>query len=125
MLKLWKQRENIDIHTSLKSYLYKACYFEFVSNYSKQKTTINLISQLEIEAQNYIKEESTEDLKLLISKVNLAIEKLPLKCKQIFLMSKKEGLKYREIAEVLNISIKTVETQISRALSKLRANIKL
>ncbi|MEM9867738.1 MAG: sigma factor-like helix-turn-helix DNA-binding protein [Bacteroidota bacterium] len=48
------------------------------------------------------------------------IEKLPKKCKMIFLQGKKEGLKYQEIADRLNISIKTVEVHMSKALSRLR-----
>lgn len=55
--------------------------------------------------------------------INLAIGQLPEKCRQIFVMNRFEGKKYREIADELNLSIKTVETQMSRALNSLRTNL--
>ena len=52
--------------------------------------------------------------------LNVALKHLPKECKRIFELSRFEELKYQEIAQRLNISIKTVETQMSRALTKLR-----
>ena len=52
-----------------------------------------------------------------------AINELPDKCKEIFKMNRFDNLKYREIAEILDISVKTVETQMGRALKKLRENL--
>ncbi len=57
-------------------------------------------------------------------KVDATLNKISPKAKQIFLMSRNEGLKYREIAEKLGISIKTVETHMSTALKELRKNLK-
>jgi len=59
----------------------------------------------------------------LSNTVQQAIDKLPTKRKEIFLMSRNEGLKNREIAEHLNISIKTVENQMGKALSTLRTEL--
>ena len=53
-----------------------------------------------------------------------AINSLPKKCRKIFLLSRNEGLKYREISENLNISVNTVENQMSIALKKLRIKLK-
>ncbi len=53
-----------------------------------------------------------------------AIEELPEKTRRVFLMSKRDGMKYKEIAEELNISVKTVENQISNALNRLRKDLK-
>ena len=58
-----------------------------------------------------------------IKSVNIIIDSLPDRCKQIFLMSKIEGLKYQEISDKLRISVKTVETQISKALKILRSKL--
>jgi RNA polymerase sigma-70 factor (ECF subfamily) len=55
----------------------------------------------------------------LIFKMNQAIETLPLQCKIIFKLVKEEGLKYKQVAEILDISPRTVETQLVRALKKL------
>lgn len=64
---------------------------------------------------------SEEDIEKVI--VN-AIDKLPERCREIFLKSRIEGMKYREIAEELNISTNTVENHISIALKKLRVELK-
>ena len=56
--------------------------------------------------------------------LNVALDHLPKECKRIFELSRFEGLKYQEIALRLNISIKTVETQMSRALTKLRLELR-
>jgi RNA polymerase sigma-70 factor (ECF subfamily) len=52
-----------------------------------------------------------------------SIEKLPTQCRKIFELSRNEGLKYREIADFLHISIKTVEVQMSKALRSLRTEL--
>jgi RNA polymerase sigma-70 factor (ECF subfamily) len=57
----------------------------------------------------------------LIFKMNQAIETLPLQCKIIFKLVKEEGLKYKQVAEILDISPRTVETQLVRAIKKLDA----
>jgi len=58
--------------------------------------------------------------KEILLSINKAIEKLPEKCRIIFLLQRQEGLTYKEISEVLNISLSTVETQMGRALKKIR-----
>src|SRR5665648_441979 len=58
------------------------------------------------------------------AKAETAIESLPEQCRRIFKMSRQDGLKYTEIAEKLGISVKTVETQMSRALSKLKTELR-
>ena len=60
------------------------------------------------------------DIDALTKVVNRAIEQLPERCREIFSLSRKEGLSYRQIAERLGISVKTVETQISIALKRIR-----
>ena len=55
----------------------------------------------------------------MLSLIQRAIDQLPPKCKMIFKLAKEDGLKYREVAEVLNISVKTVENQLAIALQKI------
>ena len=62
--------------------------------------------------------------KELYTKITEAIDALPTDCKRIFKMSRFDGMKYAEIAGQLQISVKTVETQISRALLKLRRELR-
>lgn len=60
----------------------------------------------------------------LEKEIELGINSLPEKCRMVFEMSRMEGLKYSEIAEKMNISVKTVEAQMSKALSVLREHLK-
>ena len=64
---------------------------------------------------------SEEDIEQAVTK---AIDKLPERCREIFLKSRIEGMKYREIADELDISMNTVENQMSIALKKLRIELK-
>ena len=61
-----------------------------------------------------------EELK---NKISSSIDELPVKCREVFLLSRYENLKYQEIADRLNISVKTVETQMSKALQHLRIRL--
>jgi RNA polymerase sigma-70 factor (ECF subfamily) len=56
-------------------------------------------------------------------KIERAIEELPVKCKEIFVLNRHENLKYKEIAIRLEISVKTVETQMSKALQHMRERL--
>ena len=67
--------------------------------------------------------DETIDKKELKEELNKAINDLPEKCREIFTMSRFDQLKYSEIADILGISIKTVETQMGRALKKLREQL--
>jgi RNA polymerase sigma-70 factor (ECF subfamily) len=55
----------------------------------------------------------------MLALIQKAIDQLPPKCKMIFKLAKEDGLKYREVAEVLSVSIKTVENQLAIALEKI------
>jgi RNA polymerase sigma factor (sigma-70 family) len=58
-----------------------------------------------------------------IQRINIAINELPPKCRLVFKLVKEDGLKYREVAELLQISLKTVENQIGIALKKIHSTI--
>jgi RNA polymerase sigma-70 factor (ECF subfamily) len=79
---------------------------------------------LENVAEHKIAEENTAmEIAELEKEIEYAINSLPEKCRQIFELSRHEGLKYQEIAEKLEISIKTVEAQMSKALAVLRTHL--
>jgi len=118
-IRIWEQRSKIKSGFSLKSFLYKAVYNEFVNQYRKE-VSIGKMERKYFDSINLIYEEKDEDLNRLILLVENEIEQLPPKCKEIFLLSKKEGLTYAEIAIYLNVSIKTVENQMCIAFSTIR-----
>ena len=79
--------------------------------------------QNESELGKYLKSHDHLESSEAEQRINRALDDLPDKCREIFLMNRFDGLKYREIAEKLDISIKTVETQMSRALKTLRERL--
>jgi RNA polymerase sigma-70 factor (ECF subfamily) len=71
-----------------------------------------------------IEEDDAEQRSAIEARLWTAIDSLPEKCRQIFLMSKRDGLKYEEIAEELGLSVNTVRNQISKALNTLKDGAK-
>jgi RNA polymerase sigma-70 factor (ECF subfamily) len=123
-LKLWKDRDGLEIKKSLKSYLLRSvhngCLDEIrhkgiVRNFETYK--IKTIDGDNLYTEDYV---LYSDLK---NNLDEAISKLPLQCREAFEMNRIEGLKYREIAEKLNVSERTIEVRIGKALGLLRINL--
>lgn len=122
-IKIWEEREKIQHIKSLKRYLYKSVYNNFIDLWRKDKRIL-FIEKKHLQAiEKIVENENRDELQEQIKLVNLAIEDLPPKCKKTFLLSKKEGLTNIEIAEFMNVSIRTVETQISKAFRILRKKL--
>ncbi|SFZ92260.1 RNA polymerase sigma-70 factor, ECF subfamily [Flaviramulus basaltis] len=119
-IKVWKHRLKLKDDFAVKGYLYKSVYNEFIDQYRKQKPVISLEKKYIDALSIIVEDEMDNSLVKLIAMVKQEIEKLPPKCKQTFLLSKKEGLTNIEIAEYLNVSIKSVEAHITKAFSILR-----
>ena len=123
-LKLWNTREKIEIEKSLGGYLYTIAYNTFINTHRKAQRNLKTLDALAYKKMNELIEEDSEKRSKKIQKVKEAIEKLPPKCKKIFLLSKYQGYSYSEIAEQLNISVKTVEAQMGNAFSRIRNEYK-
>ncbi len=123
IMRIWKQRQKLKDDFGIKSYLYRSVYNEFIDQYRKQKAVLALEKKYIDALSNILEEEDENSLEKLIKLVKQEIENLPPKCKQVFLMSKQEGLTNIEIAEYLNVSIKSVEAHITKAFSILRKSI--
>jgi RNA polymerase sigma-70 factor (ECF subfamily) len=120
---IYENRKTLMITTSLKSYLFRAVRNRCL-NYLKSK------NQERDRIQNMpFEEQSEDDIEALIQATELEeriyqiVEALPPRCREIFSLSRVKGLKNQEIASRLSISIRTVETQISNALQKLREEL--
>ncbi|GAA4298670.1 RNA polymerase sigma factor [Aestuariibaculum suncheonense] len=119
-LKTWKYRKKLNTDFSIKNLLYKSTFNNFISHYRKEKA-FQPLEETYIEAINEtIDEDNADVISKKIALITQGIEELPKKCKEIFLLSKQDGLTNIEIAEYLNISIKTVEGQITKAYRILR-----
>ncbi len=122
-LNTWRSRKTLNPDLSLQSFLYKSVYNAFVNHYQQHKANMILQNKY-VEALTEVVEETNEnDLARMIKIMNAEIDKLPPKCREIFILSKKEGLTNKEIAQHLNISIKAVEAQITKAFGVLRSKL--
>lgn len=121
-LKLWNKREELNAIQSLNSYLYKATINTALNYLESNRRTVRL--EIHHEKDRVIAAEDRYQLNELESKINTAVSELPPKCKVIFLLSRHEGLKYQQIADHLDISVKTVENQMGKALKIMRDRLK-
>lgn len=122
-IKVWEQRTRLKTEHSLKSFLYKLVYNEFIDLYRKNQSLFSLEKSYYDALNGIVQEEDSESFQRVLNAVNKEIENLPPKCKEVFILSKKEGLTNIEIAEHLDVSIKTVEAQITKAFSILRTSL--
>lgn len=123
-LYLYESRQSISIQTSLKSYLYSAvknrCLNQVKHEQVKEKHRNMRRSEANVSDPDL---EEIMDAVELEARVYEIVSKLPEKCRQIYIMSRVDGKRNREIADELNLSIRTVETQISKALKSLKDSL--
>ncbi|MFO7934264.1 MAG: RNA polymerase sigma-70 factor [Bacteroidales bacterium] len=119
-INLWEKRDEIDATASLKSYLFTSVHNRSLNVIRDRKKfsaeeVPDVVGEVDVGAQIEAME--------LEEKIREAIEALPEKTRQVFELNRFGGLKYSEIADQLNISVKTVENQMSRALRMLREKL--
>ena len=119
-IKLWNKRENLNSEYSLKSFLFKIAYNIYIDKLRRKENELNILDSWRYKRIIESLEEDTETRNLRIKKVREAIDSLPKRCKEIFLLSKYEGFKYSEIGEILGISTKTVQAQMIKAYKLIR-----
>jgi len=122
-VKLWISRAELSINSSLKSYLFSSVKNRCI-DYIRHEDTKGKVEKKLIERLSGI----TDERNLLVEselreKINSAMEKLPPVCREVFYMNRFEGLKPAEIAEKKDISVRTVETHIGKALKILRIEL--
>ena len=124
-IKLWESRQTLRANLSIIAYLHKIITNSCIDILRHQRVKLKhekyvLQSSCDRDCHNGF---DNSDYKYLADDVNKAVAELPEQMRKIFELSRYEGLKYAEISAHLNISIKTVETQMSRALVKLRQRL--
>lgn len=121
---LWLNREKLDIHRSVKSYFFSAVKNKSLDLLKHRKIGHKIENEL-----TYLRSDAIEEQDFLVEselneRINEALGKLPEKCKKIFLMNRFDGIKPEEIARQENISIRTVEGHIGKAIKILRTELK-
>ncbi len=125
-IKLWEKRQQIEVRTTFKGYLCRMAINEAIAHHRKYKKW-QMDDEVDLSnlgaLAHYEPEEKLQasELQALITQ---AINGLPPRCRLVFQLSRQEELSYKEIAEQLDISTKTVENQISKALRHLRQQLK-
>ncbi len=122
-MELWKKRETLAIHSSLRAYLRRAAINRAL-NFIKSNRRTLLDNTDDWPEPVYLPGEELQyksDQEQLETDLHRAIEQLPEKCRLVFSLSRFEDLSHREISEQLGISVKTVENQITKAMHQLRA----
>ncbi|MEM6264822.1 MAG: RNA polymerase sigma-70 factor [Bacteroidota bacterium] len=118
----WEKKNELELTVSIKSYLYRAARNRSLNVIKHQQVKDRYVGETTFLMRHSYEEVSfTSELEAAIAK---GIDALPERCREIFLLSRHEGLKYREIADLLGISPKTVEVQMSKALKSLREHLK-
>ena len=123
-LKLWEKRENLNIQTSIKAYLYKCVHNDCLNYLNHKKIELKYQDHASF-TMNGESGRTSDKLEMgeLQARLSEALNELPEQCRTIFQMSRFEELKYREIADQLGLSIKTVENQMGKALKILRLKL--
>jgi len=120
---IWFKRNKIKINYSVKAYLYTSAKNSALGYIRKKKLKTESIDEI-----NTIKLSSSQtpfskyEQEQKDKQISIILEKIPPRSRQVFMLHRFEEMKYREISEFLNISIKTVENHISKALKILHAN---
>jgi RNA polymerase sigma-70 factor, ECF subfamily len=123
MLELWRRRHVLDANISLRAYLLRSIRnrsLNYLRHLRVRRDTVQNVEAL------YDEPEGSDQpivAKELAEAVQLALASLPPRCRQVFELSRVDGLKYSEIAETLGISQKTVEAQMGKALRVMRQRL--
>lgn len=121
-LNLWLRRESLELHTSLGGYLFTSVRHEVFRQIRSGKVREDIFDHIveRIQAGPDYHDIEYRELRMQIS---LIVERLPEKCRAVYKLSREEHLSHKEIARQLNISTKTVENHLTKALSFLRLSL--
>jgi len=124
-IKLWAKRKELEFSASIKTYLFTATKnscLNHLNKYKRRSELLNIyLAGIEQYAENVDAHICYQDLQQKMTEV---INTLPPRCREVFVLSRSHAKSYKEIGEQLDISVKTVEQQISKALKQLRISLK-
>lgn len=123
-VKIWEKRESLNIETSVKHYFFRSVRNHCLNQIQHEKIKKQYADMVLGSAHQEINPEQYYLEVDLIQRIEKSINSLPTKRQEIFRLSREQGLKYKEIADTLKISVKTVEAQMGLALKYLREDLK-
>ena len=119
-IKFWNSRERLADIDAINGYIFKTAYFTYIDKYRKDKRDKNALDGWKYKRLMEAIDEDDEINLNRIKKIRQAIENLPARCKEVFVLCKFENLTHTQIADHLDISTKTVQAQMSVAYKKIR-----
>jgi RNA polymerase sigma-70 factor (ECF subfamily) len=117
-INVWNKRKSIAIKVSLKAYLTSSVKYEVFRQLKKKIEALEIVDDLLIDPNNSAQENM--EYKELLVHMNNVVNKLSTKCREVFILSREKELSHKEIAVIRNISTKTVENHIGKALGSLK-----
>lgn len=120
-VKIWNRRTELEKITNLEVYLFVAIKNHSL-NYLEQYSSLRIMPLNDTgmaQLTNVIDPERTMEWKEILFKMDQEVGRLPDQCRKVFKLIKEEGFRYKDVAEILNISPRTVETQLFRAMRRL------
>jgi len=121
---IWKNRMEMELRGKWESYLFKAVYNNSMLYLRKRKREVLTENEL-LRVEGYASDPGQElQLKEIGGVIKKTLDELPERTREIYHLNRTEGLKYAEIAEMLSISVKTVEANMSKALKALRLSLR-
>ncbi len=122
--KLWEKRDELLMEEHIKAYLYKATHNLCLNSIRDQKLRTRHVQAMALKSP-MVADNARDKVVMneLSVKIKTVTDSLPTQCRLVFIKSRMEGMKYADIANELNISVKTVEAQIGKALKIFRAQL--
>jgi RNA polymerase sigma-70 factor, ECF subfamily len=122
---LWEKKDQIRLDQSVKAYLLRASKNRSLNYIRNEKSRTGIINKIKnTDASFDSMPDNVMDANQLRDVINKAIESLPERCRQVYILGKEQSLTYKEISDELGISVKTVEAQMGSALKKLREQLR-
>jgi len=124
-VKIWQRRKTLSSIENLRVYLYVSAKHTALNYLSREKREAN-VRAAEPDLDMPATAQNPEQLMMtaeMLRQVRLAIQALPPRCKMVFKLVKDDGLPYKEVADILNISVKTIDSQLAIALKKISASV--
>lgn len=125
-LKIWNQRKQLKDISNIQTYLFVAVKRQSLNSLRNKKGVPLFVHDLD--HQTIVEYRTPEDILFgddMLKAISQSVENLPEKCRMVYKLVKEEGLKYKEVAHLLDISEKTVEMHIGHALKKIRQDLEL
>lgn len=123
-IKLWEKRNELEIMNDVRAYLYRSTYNSSLNALKRLNRTTEMTTSTEVNISEGSAKASDRVLSAeLEDRIEQALDRLPEKCGEVFRLSRFQELTYKEISEQLNVSIKTVENHMGKALRIMRKEL--